>query len=84
VDIVGSQWPLFWSVIDHIELIDDPRFETGYLRTQNYHLLEPILKEALKAKTTQEWMEEFEKAEIPCSPINTIAWLIPILKGLNM
>jgi len=70
--IVGHQWPLFCANIDHIELIDDARFETGELRTQNYSLLEPILTEAMKTRTTQEWLEEFEKVEIPCAPVNTV------------
>ncbi len=72
VAIVGHQWPLFCATIEHIELIDDSGFETGELRTQNYSTLEPILSEALKTKTAQEWQEEFEKVEIPCSLINTI------------
>jgi crotonobetainyl-CoA:carnitine CoA-transferase CaiB-like acyl-CoA transferase len=52
--------------------MDDPMFETGWLRTQNYDVLEPILNEALKGRTTREWMEEFEQARIPCGPVNSI------------
>lgn len=72
VAIVGHQWPLFCATIDCLDLIDNPKFETGALRTENYSLLEPVLTKALKARTTQEWLEEFEKVEIPCSPVNTI------------
>ena len=67
-----DQWPLFCAAIEHIELIDDPRFADGWLRTQNYEALEPILTEAMKAKTTQEWIKELEQAGIPCGPVNTI------------
>jgi CoA:oxalate CoA-transferase len=70
--ITGQQWDLFCATMDHIELIDDPRFETGELRTKNYTSLEPILNPAMKTRTTREWLEEFEKVEIPCSPVNTI------------
>jgi crotonobetainyl-CoA:carnitine CoA-transferase CaiB-like acyl-CoA transferase len=52
--------------------MDDPRFETGWLRTQNYEVLEPILNEAMKMKTTQEWVEELEQLGIPCGPVNRI------------
>ena len=69
---VRDQWPLYCAIIGHLELIDDERFQTGWLRTQNYEVLEPILNEAMKAKTTQEWLEELEQAEIPCGPVNTI------------
>ncbi len=72
VAIVGHQWPLFCATIGCLELIDDPRFATGALRTENYSLLEPILANAMKSRTTSEWIEEFEKVEIPCSPVNTI------------
>ena len=69
---VRDQWPLYCAIIGHLELIDDERFQTGWLRTQNYEVLEPILNEAMKARTTQEWLEELEQAEIPCGPVNTI------------
>ena len=69
---VKNQWPLFCAVIDHVELIDDPRFVDGWQRTLNYKILEPILNEAMKTKTTQEWLTELEKMGIPCGPFNTI------------
>jgi len=69
---VQDLWPLYCATIGRLELIDDERFQTGWLRTQNYEVLGPILVEAMKAKTTQEWVEEFEKVGIPCGPVNTI------------
>jgi len=67
-----DQWPLFCAVIDRLDIMDDPRFETGWLRTQNYDVLEPILNEALRTRTTQEWIEELEQVHIPCGPVNSI------------
>lgn len=67
-----DQWPLFCAAINRIDIIDDPRFQTGSRRTQNYAELEPILTEAMKAKTTQEWVTELEQLGIPCGPVNTI------------
>ncbi len=69
---VRDQWPLYCAAIGRLDIIDDERFQTGWLRTQNYDVLEPILTEAMKAKTTQEWLEELEQVEIPCGPVNTI------------
>ncbi len=68
-----DQWPIFCAVIGRLEIIDDERFQTGWLRTQNYAILEPILNEAMKARTTGEWLKEFEAVSIPCGPVNTIA-----------
>lgn len=70
---IKDQWPLFCAAINRLDIMDDPRFQTGWLRTENYEVLEPILSEAMKARTTQEWVEELEQAGIPCGPINTIA-----------
>lgn len=69
---VKDQWPLFCATIGRLDIIDDERFQTGWLRTQNYEVLEPILNEAMKARTTEEWVKEFEAIGIPCGPVNSI------------
>ncbi len=69
---IKDQWPLFCATIGRLDIMDDPRFETGWLRTQNYDILEPIMNEAMKARTTAEWVEAFEEVEIPCGPVNSI------------
>ncbi len=69
---VKDQWPLFCAAIERVDLIDDPRFEDGWERTQNYKDLEPILTDVMKTRTTREWVEELEQAGIPCGPVNTI------------
>jgi CoA:oxalate CoA-transferase len=76
VAIIASQWPLFCATIDHVELIDDIRFATGELRTRNYSILEPLILEVLGTRTTAEWLNEFDKVEIPCSDIRTIDQVI--------
>ena len=70
---IKDQWPLFCATIERLDIMDDPRFETGELRTRNYEILEPIMNEAIKDKTTKEWVEAFEEVEIPCGPLNSIA-----------
>lgn len=67
-----ERWPLMCSAMDRLELIDDPRFNTGWLRSQNYDELEPMLTEAMLKKTSQEWLDELEALGIPCGPVNTI------------
>jgi CoA:oxalate CoA-transferase len=69
----NDQWPLFCAAIDRVDIIDDARFTDGWMRTQNYKELEPILSAVLKNKTTREWIEELEKMGIPCGPVNNIA-----------
>lgn len=68
----GEQWALFCSIIGRFDLIDDPRFQTSTSRTEHHAILEPILEEALRQRTTAEWLREFEAVGIPCGPVNTI------------
>ncbi len=69
---VQDQWPLFCATIERLDLVDDERFQTGWQRTQNYNELEPLLNEAMKSRTTDEWVKEFEAVSIPCGPVNSI------------
>lgn len=69
---VENQWALFCAAIDRVDLIDDPHFQTNALRTQHHAVLEPLLVEALRRRTTAEWLREFEAFDLPCGPLNTI------------
>ncbi|MGQ9572020.1 MAG: CaiB/BaiF CoA transferase family protein [Dehalococcoidia bacterium] len=70
---VENQWELFCATIGRVDLIDDPRFDTGPLRTEHHAELEPILNEAMRQKTTAEWLREFDAIGLPCGPLNNIA-----------
>lgn len=73
VAIAGDQWPLFCAAIGRLDIMDDPRFADGYLRSRNYAALEPILNEAFQERTAAEWQAEFEAVGISCGPVNNIA-----------
>ena len=70
---VENQWELFCATIGRAELIDDPRFDLPHLRTQHHAELEPILNEALRQKTTVQWLAEFDAIGLSCGPLNNIA-----------
>lgn len=70
---VENQWELFCATIGRVDLIDDPRFDTPALRTEHHAELEPILNEAMRQKTTSDWLEEFDAIGLPCGPLNNIA-----------
>ena len=76
VAIMGGstdQWPLFCAAIDHVELMDDERYATGWSRTQNYDALIPIIEEAMLTKTTAEWVETLNEMGVPAGPVQNIA-----------
>ena len=68
-----NHWSLFCALLGLPELIDDPRFGTSPRRTANHAVLEPILIEAFRRRTTAEWIEDMLAVGIPCGPVNTIA-----------
>jgi formyl-CoA transferase/CoA:oxalate CoA-transferase len=69
---VDNQWALYCSAIDRVELIDDPRFDTSFKRTENHAELEPILFAAMAGKTTDEWLAILEPYGMPIGPLNSI------------
>ena len=83
---VENQWELFCATIGRADLIDDPRFDTGPLRTEHHAELEPILIEAMKKKTTAEWVRELDAIGLPCGPLNNIAQAaaLPQVKAREM
>ena len=68
-----NQWQLLCGFLGLTELIDDERFETSGKRTANHAVLEPLLNEAFRRRTTAEWLEDLRAARIPSGPLNTIA-----------
>lgn len=74
----GNQrlWEDFCRIVGRPELIEDPRFATNSRRTENHHLLAPILEQILAVKTTAEWIAELDHAGIPCAPINNVRDII--------
>ena len=76
VAIMGGstdQWPLFCVAIDHVELIDDERYTTGWSRTQHYDELIPVIEEVMREKTTSEWVELLSDMGVPVGPVQDIA-----------
>ena len=65
-------WATFCNLVNRQELIDDARFKTNALRTDNHSELKPIMDEIMKAKNADVWAEIFETNGIPCTTINTI------------
>jgi len=68
--ISGAQTvPKLSKVLGLPNLTEDPRFDTFWKRVQNRGEMDAVLEGALKAKTTAEWMELFEKADLWAAPV---------------
>lgn len=54
------------------ELAEDPRFATNPNRVENREQLLPLLREALRRRSTLEWLRLLIPANIPCGAVRTI------------
>jgi CoA:oxalate CoA-transferase len=68
-----EQWTAFLEIIGRLDLLTEEKYHDRYSRAQNIKELEPIIIDALKHRTTAEWIEKFEAISIPCGPVNSIA-----------
>jgi CoA:oxalate CoA-transferase len=69
---VPNQWALLCAELELPELIDDERFGTAAARSRNHAELEPLLNEAFKRRTTEEWVRALQRYGMPCGPLNDI------------
>ena len=54
------------------EWIKDERFSTNALRVTNREVLEEMIKEVTKTKTTEEWLDLLHGSGMPYAPINDV------------
>jgi len=74
------------SAIGAPEWTDDDRFRTNEQRNRNADDLKALIETALAGRTTAEWLEVLQRAELPCGPLNDIAQLFadPQVASRNM
>jgi len=58
--------------LGHSEWARDDRFKDNRTRIKNKEALLPQIESILREKPRAYWADRFEKAEIPCSPINSL------------
>lgn len=67
-----TQFADMCRAIGRPELAEDERFKRNFDRVRNRLTLEQILDEPLKQRSMLEWVEIFEKHNVPCGPIYTL------------
>jgi crotonobetainyl-CoA:carnitine CoA-transferase CaiB-like acyl-CoA transferase len=75
----------FFDAIGRPELKTDPRFNSAAARTKNAPAYFEVQKESLDQKTTDEWVELFDKLDVPAARYNSIDDLLtdPHLKDVG-
>ncbi|MGE5502600.1 MAG: CaiB/BaiF CoA transferase family protein, partial [Ignavibacteriales bacterium] len=81
-----AQAHAFFDAIGRPELKTDPRFATVPARTANTKEYFALRAEALKGRTTAEWLEIFDRLDVPAMPYNTVESLLsdPHLRAVGM
>jgi crotonobetainyl-CoA:carnitine CoA-transferase CaiB-like acyl-CoA transferase len=64
-----GQWARFFDIAGRPDLNDDPRFSDHSARNANIHDIYALLEQLIAQKTTADWMELCEKAQIPAIPV---------------
>lgn len=68
-----EQWQRMCVAMERAAWIDDPLLRDGPLRAQNHAHLEPLMMTRLKDFGREYWIKTLQAADVPCSPINTVA-----------
>jgi crotonobetainyl-CoA:carnitine CoA-transferase CaiB-like acyl-CoA transferase len=71
-----KQWRAFFDVIGQPEKFKDPRFSNQEVRSKHYPEAYAFVAEELKKRSTGEWIEALERADIPVQRMNSIADIV--------
>jgi len=71
VPYTQRHWQSFFELIGQPDLIEDPRFATQTERTRNIDALYAIVADAVRTRTSAEWLEDLGAADVPVGPMNT-------------
>lgn len=67
-----KHWRSFFEIIDRPELAEDERFGTIRGRTDNTDELYKLVEEAIATRTTQEWLDLLDAANISSTAVNSV------------
>jgi len=71
---VGSDniWHSFCKYVGREELASDERFKTNANRISNYQTLIPTVRDIIRKKSCDDWLNELRQVGVPCGRINTV------------
>jgi crotonobetainyl-CoA:carnitine CoA-transferase CaiB-like acyl-CoA transferase len=69
-------WGSFLNLVDRAEMLEDPRYATPHERSKHLDQLYQMMIPLIKEKTSAEWLELLEQADVPCSPVQTTEDLV--------
>jgi crotonobetainyl-CoA:carnitine CoA-transferase CaiB-like acyl-CoA transferase len=67
-----AQWWRFWAEVKQPEMMKDTRFVDMAARSRNIDEVYRLAGEQLTSRPTADWIETFDKLEIPAGPVKTL------------
>jgi crotonobetainyl-CoA:carnitine CoA-transferase CaiB-like acyl-CoA transferase len=67
-----KQWKAFFEVIGRPEMLKSPEYATQEARSRNYVKAYAFVADELKKRTTAEWLQVLERADIPVQKMNSL------------
>jgi crotonobetainyl-CoA:carnitine CoA-transferase CaiB-like acyl-CoA transferase len=67
-----KQWKGFFDVIGKPHVLSQPEFSSHEARSRNYDRAYAMVADELKKRTTAQWVEAFERADIPVQRMNSL------------
>jgi crotonobetainyl-CoA:carnitine CoA-transferase CaiB-like acyl-CoA transferase len=74
--VTDRQWVGLTRALDKPEWLEDERFKTPSLRSQNIEARLQMTQDVLIGRPSAEWLEKLTKADVPCGPVLTRSQLI--------
>jgi crotonobetainyl-CoA:carnitine CoA-transferase CaiB-like acyl-CoA transferase len=68
-----KQWRAFFALIGRPELMKDARFATPEARSRDFDGANALVAAEMTKRTTAEWIEALEKADIPVQRMNSLS-----------
>ena len=67
-----KQWKAFFDILGKPEIFSLPEFSTQEARSKNYNRAYAMVAQEMKKRTTAQWVEALERADIPVQRMNSI------------
>jgi crotonobetainyl-CoA:carnitine CoA-transferase CaiB-like acyl-CoA transferase len=67
-----KQWKAYFEVLGKPEMIQDEKYRSQEARSRNYDEAYAFVAEQMKTRTTAEWIEALERADIPVQRMNSL------------
>jgi len=68
--ITDREWRALATALEHPEWADDERFDTPARRIKNVDARLEMTAAVLATKTSREWLDILEAADVPCAPVH--------------